>query len=151
REAEPGLHFIALHNKLSFLVESGRADEAFHGLREIRALWPSGSLNELRLAWLEGRIRADRGDLLAGREILAAVGGEFERRQLLYAAAVVALDLAAIELKLLRSEEAQHTIVGALEVFTKLHIPREAMAATVLLHQAVEQGAICVALLERVS
>jgi tetratricopeptide (TPR) repeat protein len=151
RDADPSLHFVALQNRLSYLVECDRLDEACQSLEEIRRVGSDGILTRLRLSWVEGRIFAGRGELERARKQLLAVQQTFKSHALLYSAAVVALDLAVVELKLTQSERARRTVETALQVFTTLRIPREALAATLLLHQAAEQGALCVALLERVS
>ena len=136
--ADPDLFFIASHNQLWFLVECFRFQEALDLLAAHRPLRAKGRLNALKLLWLEGRIAAglDELPLAPGRLNEARLG--FESAGLRYRASLVALDLAAVLLRLGRPQEARNAVATATEVFAELEISRESLLATQVLRTALQ-------------
>ncbi len=149
---DPDLVFSAVHNQLAFLADCGRFEEARKTLflNRWRYEQAGGRINQLKLQWLEGRIDAGLGKLARAEQTFREVREGFEQAELGYQAALAALDLATVLLRLQRSREARETVLNAAEVFRALRIQREVLAAVQLLRETFELGLGTVAFLEDV-
>lgn len=135
---------------LQALLEADRLNEALAQVAAGRAMWPEGSLHQIKLQWIAARIHLEKGELTRAERLLLTARDEFIRRELFYRAATVSLDLAAVELKRSRADLAQPLIEEALRAFTVLRLPPEALGALVLLRRAVKDGVLCAALVQRI-
>jgi len=140
-EVDPKLAVNAAHNLAWLMIDCGRYREAR------RILWESlrhnskhvGHLDRLKARWLEGRINSGLGKLdLAERDFRAAREG-LESAGLAYTAAIAALDLAEVELRRKRPDEAESLALDAVRVFLSLEISREAHTAVLFLEEAARR------------
>lgn len=143
-EREPRLVLVAQHNLTWALKEAGRMDEALSLLQEILPLHArSGkTLDLLRLRWLEGKLAQAQGQLERAETAFREVYDGFVRSAVVFDAALVALDLAAVLYEQGRLPEMKQLAADVLPVFRSLGIHREALAALALFQKAVEQERI---------
>ena len=141
-EREPVLVYSATHNQLLFLIDCGRFDDArTFRLRHSPILARDhGRLNRARLRWLEGRIAAGLGNPCRAEAIFREAREKFDELERPYLAAITSLDLATVLLVQGRSEETQEVVLAAYEVFHRLRIEREGIAAVLVLQRALDMG-----------
>jgi tetratricopeptide (TPR) repeat protein len=146
---DPGLVAGAMHNLAFLLVECGRLEEAKELLQHNR---PShgGRVDQLKVRWLEGRIEAGLGRLEPAAAILAEVCLGFQEADVQYKAALASLELAAVHLRQGRVPEARTRALEAVEVFSRIHVERESLAALLVLRDAFERRIATAALLDGV-
>lgn len=128
-------------------MECGRLAEAKEQLRHHHA---SGRVDRLKILWLEGRIEVGLGNLELAEEALQRVRQGFEDMDLRYKAALTSLELAAVHLRRGRTDDARERAQQAIEVFSRLGVGRETLAALLVLRDAFERRIVSVALLEGV-
>jgi tetratricopeptide (TPR) repeat protein len=148
---DPGLVAGAMHNLAFLLVECGRLEEAKELLQHHRHR-PShgGRVDQLKVRWLEGRIEAGLGNLEPAAEILAEVCLGFQEADVQYKAALASLELAAVHLRQGRVPQARARALEAVEVFSRIHVERESLAALLVLRDAFERRIATAALLDGV-
>jgi len=152
-QREPLLGFQTLHNILLFKVELGEYRQAGVQLWQMRPLYDryAGSLELLKLRGVEGKIAAGLGNLeRAERAFLQVVEG-FEEAGLAYDAALTGLDLAAVWLRQGQTAEVLRLVGEMVATFRVRKIQREALAALLMLRDALERNRATVELLEVVS
>jgi tetratricopeptide (TPR) repeat protein len=139
--AEPELALDAAHSLAVFLMDSGDWRQAAALVSQFRRLYERHGqrIVLIKKTWLEGRVEAARGRLDQGAAALEAAIAELEEVGLGYEAAIAGLDLAAVQLRLGRTQAAVRLIGRSAETFVALGIGREALAAVVMLRDAVEQ------------
>lgn len=152
-DRDPKMVFLILHNILLFRVELGDFRDANLQLFEMRPLYShhAGAVDLVKLRWLEGRIAAGLGELERAERAFRQVREDFERRGMIYNAAVVGLDLAALWLRQGRTAEVRRLVAGMLEVFRARYVAREAIAALLMLRDAAEREEATVDLLRMVA
>ncbi|MES1243585.1 MAG: hypothetical protein ABUT39_18405 [Acidobacteriota bacterium] len=135
------LNFITLHNILLFRVEHGEFAEARRQLFEMRALYVrhAGSVDALKLRWIEARIAAGLGDDERAERGFLDVREEFNRRGQVYHAAIMGLELSALWLRKGRLAEVKRLVGEILDVFRSRHVARESIAALLMLREALER------------
>ncbi|HRC85343.1 MAG TPA: tetratricopeptide repeat protein [Thermoanaerobaculia bacterium] len=140
---EPRLYLIAQHNLVDFLQAMGRFREARQRLEEISPLYDRlanrGEL--LRRQWVEGRIARGLGDTAAAEQALNAARQGFLEQNLVFDAALVALDLALLRLEQGRSQEVRELAEEMVPIFLAQDVRREATAAVLLFQQAARNEA----------
>jgi tetratricopeptide (TPR) repeat protein len=143
------LSFIALHNILLFRVECGEFREANIQLFEMRALYArhAGSVDALKLRWIEGRIAAGLGEDERAERVFVQVRDEFNKRGQVYHSAIAGLDLAALWLRKGRHSDVKRVVGEILEVFRTRHVARETIAALLMLRNALEKDRASLALI----
>jgi tetratricopeptide (TPR) repeat protein len=150
---DPQLAVAAAHNIAWLMVDCRRYAEAR------RVLWESqrhtgprtGQVERLKARWLEGRVNAGLGHLdLAERDLRAAQEG-LAAAGLPYTAAIAALDLAEVELRRNRPEQAQALALQAVGAFVSLKISREAQTAVLFLDRIAKRRVMTEALLRDVA
>jgi tetratricopeptide (TPR) repeat protein len=150
---EPELVQTAIHNKLLFIIECGRFDEArkfrFRNTKLLNR--DNGQVNRARLRDLEGRIEAGLGRPDRAEVIFREAKQEFEALERPYLASITGLDLAAVLLAQNRPDEAAEIVMAAHRVFQALRIKREALAAVLVLFYAIRQGEETVRMAEEVA
>lgn len=151
-EAEPRLMLYAQHNLTLFLTEGGRVLEAQALLAETRRLHQRFGNDHLRLRlrWLEGKIAVRLGHAEEAEEALLEVEKGFLDRGIGYTAAIVCLELAALYARQRRHGEIKRLAAAMLPIFRAQDVHREAMAALLLFHQAVEGERITLALIDEI-
>jgi tetratricopeptide (TPR) repeat protein len=140
-----GLSYLgAQHNLVDYLQEVGRYEEARERLSSLQDLYRKhGDRNlELRRLWVEGRIARGLGELAEAEAIFGAARKGFLAARLPFDAALVNLDLALLFLEQDRAEEVQRLAVEAIPVFLAQSIHREAVAAVLLVEEALRRKAI---------
>jgi tetratricopeptide (TPR) repeat protein len=153
-DAERDAHTVlaARHNLAVFLQESGRLREALAVLDQARALheYLGDRRNLLRLRWLEGRIARELGELQQAEEAFEDVYRGFADDTPI-AAALAALDLALIYIETGRSAEVAAVVMGVEMVFRTQEVEPGAMAAWVVLREAVTRQNVHDALIKNVA
>ncbi len=140
-DRDPKMVFLILHNILLFRVELGDFREASLQLFEMRPLYShhAGAVDLVKLRWIEGRIATGLGEAERAERAFRQVREDFERRGMIYNAAVAGLDLAALWLQQGRTAEVRQLVTGMLEVFRARYVAREAIAAVLMLRDAAER------------
>jgi len=150
---DPELVATAQYNKIWFLADCGRYDEArkLLFLNRGRLLRAEGRVPALKLRWVEGRIDAGRGQLARAEAAFRETREGFEALGLGYQAALATLDLATAVLRQGQAAEARGLVLEAAEAFTALRIHREMLMAVLYLKETFTCGAAEVPLLEEVA
>ncbi|HTQ78396.1 MAG TPA: hypothetical protein VMM92_00255, partial [Thermoanaerobaculia bacterium] len=150
---DPLLMLAAVHSLISFLVEAGRFAQGQALILATRPLYRgwADSFHLLKLQWIEGRIAAGQGDPQRAEAIFDAVRQAFTERQMPFTAAVVAFDLAALWLEQGRTMAVREMVEDLLVTFRVLGLRREAIAALLLLREAVRAERLTFALLKQVT
>jgi len=152
-ERDPKLVLAAVHSILYFLVEDGRLAEASRLLEIGRSLYAThgGRLDVLKARWLEGLIAAGLGDDASAEKALAEVRTGFTQAELHYDAALAGLALAEVWLRGGRTRQIQRLVDEMLSVFRARKIRREAIAALLVLREALAREGATVALLRSIA
>jgi tetratricopeptide (TPR) repeat protein len=134
------LSAYARFNLLGFLTLSGRHEEAWSLLPEVRDLFREARpLDRVRLRWAEGDIAAGLGRWDEAEAAYREVQEEFERHRMHYNAALVALDLALLLARQGRTEELKRLSAELVAAFESRAIHREATAALILFQRACDE------------
>jgi tetratricopeptide (TPR) repeat protein len=152
-EGDPHLALACIHNTARFMRDCGRLREARTLLFE--NLWRyeahGGTLDRLRLKWVQGQINSDLGELgRAERDFLDARKG-FKAVGRRYDAAILGLDLSAVWMRQGRNGEAKSVAFEAVDVFLSLGIHREALIAVMILRDAFEMEVATTSLVRSVA
>lgn len=139
READRRQWIIAQHNLVTYLANAGRYLEAQAKLIQIRRLHQQfgEEINLIRFRWLEGRVAAGLGRAREAENAFLEARESFIRHGLGYDAALVSLDLAAVYARLNRTEEMKRLALEMLPIFHSRDVHREAVAALLVLQQAI--------------
>jgi tetratricopeptide (TPR) repeat protein len=137
-ERDPHTVLAARHNLAVFLQEGGRLREALVVLAEARSLYETlgDRRNLLRLRWLGGRLSREIGELADAEEAFEEVYRSFSEDWPI-AAALAALDLALVYLETGRVDEVPAIVLGVEAVFRAHDVEQEALAAWIVLREAV--------------
>lgn len=151
-QRDPRLVLAAVHNLIWFLVEARRLVEADRLLEQSRNLYTAHGerLDHLKVLWLEGRIAAGLDDEGRAERSFQQVRAGFEEAELPYDVALVSLDLAAVWLRQSRTGEIRQLLDGILAVFKARNIRREAIAAVLMLKEALRKDSATLTLLQAV-
>ena len=141
RDRDPKLVFQVLHNLLLFRVELGEYRVARHQLWEMRPLYRhySDRIALIKLRWIEGKIFIGLGKLKHAERAFGQARQDFEREGLKYDAALVSFDLGGLWLLQGRKADAHRLVNEMLETFRSRYIAREAIAALLMLREAVNR------------
>lgn len=151
REENPHLYLAAHHNLATLYYERGETEAAQNLLQEMRGEYErSGNrLVMLQRTWLEGRIARSEERFGEAERLLQSAAVGFEKLEIGYDTALVALDLA--ELFLAEGKTAAvkglATRLQPVLVFNDLH--QEAVAALTLFQNAAAQELVNAAMLKR--
>lgn len=150
-EQDPSLDTYGRYNLVGCLVMAARFDEAQRLLPEVRSLFErlSRPLELVRLRWAEGAIAAGIGRMDEAEQIYRDVQQNFLRLGLAYDAALVSLDLALLYSDQGRNEDLRQLSAEILPVFEARDVQREALAAMLLFHRAVEEERLTSELLQQ--
>jgi tetratricopeptide (TPR) repeat protein len=149
---DPNLPAMAIHNQLCFMVDCGYFREAGKLLFRNQARLQAGDhINQLKVKWLGGRIEVGLKQLSRAETIFAEVREGLEAAGLDFHAALAAMDLATVLMAQNRVHEAQAQVEAAGQVFIALRIPREALAAILMLQKAFERQAATLEIMAEVT
>jgi tetratricopeptide (TPR) repeat protein len=137
-ENDPHTVLAARHNLAVFLQEAGRLGEALSVLAAARPLYEQlgDRRNLLRLRWLEGRLAKELHDNQRAEDAFEEVYRGFVD-DMPIAAALVALDLSLLYLETGRAKKVPAVVLGVEMVFRSHDVEREAIAAWIVLREAV--------------
>jgi pentatricopeptide repeat protein len=152
-DRDPHLLLAACHNLVRCYIDLGRPEHALSIYSEMRDLYKSfdDPLIRLRAAWQEGLLLRDLGHLRAAEATLLQARQGFVERELLYEAALVSLDLAAVYLKLQAEAELRQTVAETVPIFRALGVGREVLASLLQLRKLSHRTRQAIELLEKLS
>lgn len=152
-EASPlRLVFSVRFNIAVNLYFLGRHCEAKNLLPSVRklAMDLGNELDLIRVLWLEGRVLAGIGQREEALATFEQVRGEFTTREIAYDAALVSLELAVLRLEEDRTLEVKEVAAQMLWIFRAQGVPREALVALRLFHEAAERETATIEMTRRV-
>ncbi len=150
---DPALVLAAVHNLIDFTVKLDRFAEGDRLLRASRRLYYeyADELNFLKLRWVEGKINAGLGNLAKAEAAFQEVRDGFRAHEMPYHLAVASLDLAEVWLGQGRTAEMGEVVEEMVRTFQAFGIHREAIAAVLMLQEAVVAQQATSALLRTVA
>jgi tetratricopeptide (TPR) repeat protein len=152
---ESELREAILHNKIHFLTDACRFDEALNLLMRHRSdLWEwGGNVSRYKLLDVEGRIQAGLGHLDLAESLFRQSKEGFRSSRIIGHEALAGLHLSTVVLRQDRSRysEAVALAVEALNAFTQLHVQPQVEEALFVLVDAIQQGLVTATLLESVA
>lgn len=153
RERDLRLVFHTLHNILLFRVELGEFEEAERQIRGMAPLYAqhAGSLELVKLRGIEGKIAYGLGEHGRAEALFREVRRELDAAGLGYQAALISLDLASVCLRLGKKAEVRELVDEMVATFRAVGVEREAMAAMLMLTDAVAKDQTTLELLALVS
>lgn len=149
---DPKLVLSAVHNLVGFLADCGRFAEARRILRRAYPAYVAEGdrLALIKMRWLEGRNAAGLGEMAEAEEAFLEVQRDLEQAGLSYHVALVSMDLADIWLQAGRTAEVRELVEGIVSIFRVRRIAREALAALLLLREALAVDRVSLELLRTV-
>ncbi|MEA2599175.1 MAG: hypothetical protein QOF89_167 [Acidobacteriota bacterium] len=149
RDRDPSLTLVAAFNQLLFLVDCGRFKEAKRALFEHRSrITDQGSVANLKLRWIEGRISYGMGELASAEIAMREAKQGLTEVGMSFACALTGLDLTITLLSQGRTEEAFKEGLESAEMFLALSIHREILSTAIVLEQTLRTQTADLALLE---
>jgi len=153
RERDLRLVFHTLHNILLFRVELGEFAEAQRQIQQMRPLYAhhAGRLELVKLRGIEGKIAACLGEYSRAEGLFREVRRDLDAAGLGYQAALICLDLASVCMRLGKKAQVRKLVEEMVATFRAVGVEREAMAAMLMLTDAVEKDQTTLELLALVS
>lgn len=147
-DQDPRLLLCARHNLATTLVDLDQCMEARRVFRAARPLYQrfDDPWTQRRRLWLAGRIDFGLGQLEAAERHLERARQGFLEQEIVYDAALVSLDLAAVYARLGRTADLRRLGRGMLPVFNARGVHREARRALALFQRAAEVELVTVGL-----
>jgi hypothetical protein len=132
------LKLIAAQSVIYLAAESGDAYMATTLIREARPVFELAAprLDRLRFDWLAARVDSDQGLWGAAAHQLAGLRKSYGEEGLPYEVALVSLDLAGVYARQERRRDLRELLGETAELFRRLGIGRETLAALTVLAQA---------------
>jgi tetratricopeptide (TPR) repeat protein len=140
---DPRLVLCIRHNLVDNLSKMGRHAEAADLLPDLRELAAAhgGTMDHLRLQWVEGRVAAGLGEHERARQLLDGVRQSFLDARNPFEAALATLDLVVSHLEEGNTAEVRILADEMVAVFRDHNVPREALAAALLFQEAAHRDA----------
>lgn len=150
---DPQVELAGLHNTVALLVGLGRFAEAADRMRQLGQLHAAhgGRLSHLRVSWLEGRIALGLGDAVRAERLFLETRRGMLEQELAYEAAEVGLDLALLYGQQGRVGELARVVDETVTAFKAYRVEREALAALLVLKEAVARQREPLLMIERVA
>jgi hypothetical protein len=150
---DPNLVLVVVHNLLFHLVEAGEIEKAEEFLHQSRELYSAygGKMERLKVRWMDGRIAFRLGDQTRAEKAFGEVRSGLGEVGLPYDMALVSLELAAVWLEQGRTREIQVLLDETVATFQARGIRREAIAALLMLREAIERERATAVLLRTVA
>jgi tetratricopeptide (TPR) repeat protein len=151
-ELDSELRATVLHNKILFMVDAGRSEEALRLLEQNSPLL-IGRVVEVKLLAIKARIYVSLGAFELAEAVLREVRQECFKVGLRAHEALAALDLAAVVLRQRqdRYSEAMILAMDSLKIFSKLQIQPQVEEALNVLMDAIQQDLVTATLLQSVT
>jgi tetratricopeptide (TPR) repeat protein len=139
-DRDPHTALAGRHNLAVFLQEAGRRREALTVLSSARPLCEKlgDRSHVLRLRWLEGKLASEVGETKLAQDAYEEVYDGFVEYSPIDAA-LVSLDLALLYLENGRIAEVPAIMIAVETVFRSQEVHRDALAAWIVLREAVER------------
>lgn len=152
-DREPRLRHIVFNELVLYLRQAGRPQEAVALLPQARdaAERFGAPLDRLRLAWGEGLLAVDLGNLGEAERTLIEVRRGFIAEGIGYDAALASLDLAHLYLSQGRTAETCRLAAEMLPIFQSRDIDREALAALMVFYRAAELDKVTTTIVDEVA
>lgn len=150
---EPRLVVATQCNLILCLHESGRSAEAAALVEDARRLVVEvGKRSDLlRIDWVAARVAAATGREGEAERLFLAVRDAFIADDLVFDAALLSLDLAALYARQDRTADVKRAAAEILPIFRSREVYREALAALIALEQAAEREQLTLGLVEEIS
>lgn len=138
---EPRLMLCIRHNTADYLSKLGRFEQARALIPRVAVLSRAlgNAIDLLRLSWVEGRVKAGLGEIERGIEILSKVRGAFVTEGMVFDAALVGLELAAIHAREGQTGQVKVLARHTFKTCQSQGVHREALAALSFFLRAAEQ------------
>jgi tetratricopeptide (TPR) repeat protein len=152
-EIDPELTFIWKKNLVTYYLDADRVEEAQALLPDVRKLSKEygNRMTRLRLLWIEGKLRNKLGQRELAEQALLQVRDGFINAEIGYDVALVSLDIAALYLEDLRTNDVKRMAVETMPLFASRDIHRELLVAWNLFHRAAELETVTLQLVEDVA
>jgi tetratricopeptide (TPR) repeat protein len=153
QERDPHLLLTALHNLVYCYIDLDRPEEALTLQAENRELYAEvgDDLILLRATWQEGELLRALGRLSNAEAALLRARQGFLDRELPFEAALLSLDLAAVYLKMGRTQETRRTVEEAVPIFRSIGVGRETIAALLQLQAVADREQQALSLIRLIS
>lgn len=151
RNRDPDLVFRALHNLVLFTVDLGDLREARQLLLLMQPIYAVRGklLDRARLKWTEGRIAVELEILDEAEAALLEAKEFFVVAGLPYKAALTGLELAAVWFRQGKTAKVRGIVGELVGAFGRVGVQREALAAVLVLHNALLRERASLELIER--
>ncbi len=152
-QRDPRLLLAARHNLVACLIEAERFREAFSLFPPTRqiSLRVGNRLDLVRLCWLEGKIASGLDRLQQAEGCFQMVRRAFIKEGMAVDAAEVSLDLAVLYAQQHRAADLKRLVQEMVPIFQSRDLEREALAALILLRQAVEMETLTLTMVQRIA
>lgn len=153
RQGDARARCVLLFNLCTALADGAQYQEAERLLPDVQRLGAQlgNGLDLVRVAWLRARIQEGLGRIDEAIADLEWVRGEFASRGIAFDTARACLDLTALYLQQGRTAEVKRLADQMVAIFREQQVHREALAAVLVFHKAVEQERATVELDRRLS
>lgn len=149
---DPRLVAASQCNLILCLHEGGRSAEAASLVEDARRLLvETGKRSDLlRIDWIGGRVAAALGKEEAAERLFLEVRCAFIADDLVFDAALISLDLAALYARQGRTPDVKRLAAEILPIFRSREVHREALAALIAFEQAAEREQLTQGLVEEI-
>jgi tetratricopeptide (TPR) repeat protein len=150
RHRDSDLVFLTLHNLLETTVDSEDFTVAWQLLQEMRPLYSvrAKRIDQIKQIWMEGRIAVALKKFSEAELALKQAKEEFEEEGLFYHAAGAGLELAAVWFRQGKTGWVKGIVGELIARFSRVRVQREALAALLVLQQALAQERASIELIE---